>query len=83
MAEYQRYAKDPKFQVEAPITRGDAVAARVQRDLQQQQDFFNNNRIVDQQRIEAARWAGQDLKSLAPFAESLVKQWEAIEKQSF
>lgn len=83
MAEYQRYAKDPKFQVETPITRGDAVAARVQRDLQQQQDFFNSNRIVDQQRIEAARFAGQDLQSLAPFAESLAKMYGDIQKQSF
>ena len=83
MAEFQRYAQDPKFQVETPITRGDALAAKVQSDIQKQQDFYNSNRIVDQQRIEASRWAGQDLQALAPFAESLVKQWEAIEKQSF
>jgi hypothetical protein len=83
MAEYQRYAKDPSFQVQTPITRGDAATAKAEDNIRQQQSFYDSNRIVDQQRIENARYAGQDLQALAPFAESLVKQWEAIEKQSF
>ena len=83
MAEYQRYAKEPSFQVQTPITRGDAAQAKAEENIRQQQSFYDSNRIADQQRIEASRFAGQDLMALAPFAESLVKQWEAIEKQSF
>jgi hypothetical protein len=82
MAEYQRYAKDPSYQVETPITRGDAAQAKVQQDISRQQAFYDSNRIVDQQRIENARFAGQNLQALAPFAQSIVKQIEEIEKQS-
>ena len=82
MAEYQRYAKDPSYQVETPITRGDAARAKVQQDISRQQEFYNSNRIVDQQRIENARFAGQNLQALAPFAQSLVKLYGDIEKQS-
>ena len=83
MAEYQRFAKEPSYQVETPITRGDAAQAKAQQDIQRQQEFYNSNRIVDQQRIENARFAGQNLQALAPFAQSIVKQIEEIEKQSF
>ena len=83
MAEYQRYAQDPKFQVETPITRGDALAAKVQSDIQKQQQFYNSNRIADQQRIEASRFVGQDLQALAPFAQSITKLMEDVAKQSF
>lgn len=83
MAEYQRYAQDPKFQVETPITRGDALAAKVQSDIQKQQQFYNSNRIADQQRIEASRFVGQDLQALAPFAQSITKLMEDVAKKSF
>ena len=82
MAEYQRYAKDPSYQVETPITRGDAARAKVQQDISRQQAFYDSNRIVDQQRIENARFTGQNLQALAPFAQSLVKLYGDIEKQS-
>lgn len=83
MAEYQRFAKDPSYQVETPITRGDAAAAKAQQDIQQMQEFYNSNRIVDQQRIENARFAGQNLQALAPFAQSITNFLETLEKQSY
>lgn len=83
MAEYQRFVKEPSFDPVTPITRGDAAAAKAQKDIQQQQEFYNSNRIADQQRIEASRFVGQDLRALAPFAQSLLKLYQDIEKQSY
>ena len=82
MAEFQRYAEDPGYRPLAPITRGDAAAAKAQKDIQQMQSFFNNNRTVDQQRIEDARFAGQNWKALAEFLPSAIKLYEQVETQT-
>lgn len=82
MAEFQRFAEDPSYRPLAAITRGDAAAAKAQKDIQQMQSFFNNNRTIDQQRIEDARFAGQNWKALAELLPSAAKLYEQIETQT-
>lgn len=65
MADYQRYAPDPSYSPMQAIRRGDAAAQRAQAEIQKMQEFFNSNRTVDQQRIEDARFEGQNLEALA------------------
>lgn len=82
MAEFQRYAEDPSYRPLAAITRGSAAAAKAQKDIQQMQAFFNQNRVIDQQRIQDARFAGQDLKDFGEFMPSVLKLTEQVMIQS-
>ena len=70
MAQYESYALGPKFDPPTPVDNTTKARKRYQQELNQLQDFFNQNRVVDQQRIEDARFAGQDAKALAPFLKS-------------
>lgn len=82
MAEYQRVAKDPSYQPMEAITRGDAAASSAQKQIQQMRDFFESNRIVDQQRTEDARFAGQNWKALASLTQSGVEYYTEVAKQT-
>ena len=82
MAQYESYALGPKFDPPTPIDNTTKARKRYQQELNQLQDFFNQNRVVDQQRIEDARFAGQDLQALAPFVKSIGETTQAFVKKA-
>ena len=82
MAQYENYALGPKFDPPTPVDNTTKARKRYQQELNQLQDFFNQNRVVDQQRIEDARFAGQDLKALAPFVKSFGETTQAFLKKA-
>ena len=82
MAQYESYALGPKFDPPTPVDNTTKARKQYQQELNQLQDFFNQNRVVDQQRIEDARFAGQDLKALAPFLKSAVEPTQAFLKKA-
>jgi len=82
MAQFESFARVPGFNPRAVVDTASQVRESTQRQLQQAQAFFNFNRIVDQQRIEDSRFAGQDLTALAPLSASFAKYLEALEKQT-
>lgn len=82
MAQYESYALGPKFDPPTPVDNTTKARKRYQQELNQLQDFFNQNRVVDQQRIEDARFAGQDLQALAPFVKSIGETTQAFVKKA-
>lgn len=82
MAQYESYALGPKFDPPTPVDNTTKARKRYQQELNQLQDFFNQNRVVDQQRIEDARFAGQDAKALAPFLKSAGETTQAFLKKA-
>ena len=82
MAEYQSFALGPVFQPPTPTDNTTKARKNYEKELSLLQEFFNNNTVVDQQRVEDTRFAGQDLKALAPFAESLTKYATDVAKQT-
>ena len=82
MAQYESYALGPKFDPPTPVENTTKARKQYQQELSQLQDFFNQNRVVDQQRIEDARFAGQDLKALAPFVKSFGETAQAFKKKA-
>ncbi len=82
MAQYESYALGPKFDPPTPVDNTTKARKQYQQDLNQLQDFFNQNRVVDQQRIEDARFAGQNLKALAPFVKSFGETTQAFVKKA-
>lgn len=82
MAQYQNYALGPKFDPPTPIDNTTKARKRYEQELSALQDFFNSNRVVDQQRIEDARFAGQNLEKLAPFVKGFGETTQAFVKKA-
>lgn len=82
MAQYESYALGPKFDPPTPVDNTTKARKQFQQELNQLQDFFNQNRVVDQQRIEDARFAGQDFQALAPFVKSIGETTQAFVKKA-
>jgi hypothetical protein len=82
MAQYQNYALGPKFDPPTPIDNTTKARKRYEQELSALQDFFNSNRVVDQQRIEDARFAGQNYEKLAPFVKEFGTTTQAFVKKA-
>lgn len=81
MAEFESFAQVPGFRPRAIVDTAGQVRAQVNKELEQMREFFNSRRITDQQRIEDAKFAGQNWKALASLTESGMKLYSDVKAQ--
>jgi len=73
MAEYKSYALGPQFNPIASIDNTSRLEAKSAKDVDAFARYLNNNRTIDQQKIEDSRFAGQNWKALANLIPSMVE----------
>src|SRR5210317_37713 len=80
--QYRRYAPNPQYNPLYAVDNAGKAADAARKEIQQMRDFYQSRRVVDQQTIEDARFAGQDLQALASLTESGASYFKQLAKQT-